>query len=46
MNDPYTPLPKGLKGIVRRVDDIGTVHIQWESGSSLGAVFEDKIQLI
>lgn len=46
MRDSYTPLPRGLTGIVRHVDDIGTVHIQWENGSSLGAVLEDKIQLI
>lgn len=45
MNDPYTPLPKGLKGIVRHVDDLGTVHINWENGSTLGAVLEDKIEL-
>lgn len=25
MNDPYNPLPKGLKGVVRHVDDLGTV---------------------
>ena len=45
MQDPYTPLPKGLKGIVRHVDDMGTVHIVWENGSTLGAVLEDKIKL-
>lgn len=45
MQDPYTPLPKGLKGIVRHVDDLGTVHINWESGSILGAVLGDKIEL-
>ena len=27
MQDTYTPLPKGLKGIVRHVDDMGTVHL-------------------
>lgn len=46
MQDPYMPLPKGLKGIVRNVDDMGTVHIVWENGSTLGAVFEDKIEII
>ncbi|MFF5996556.1 DUF4314 domain-containing protein [Lysinibacillus sp. KU-BSD001] len=46
MNDPYTPLEKGLTGTVRYVDDIGTVHINWENGSPLGAVLEDKIELI
>lgn len=46
MHDPYTPLPKGLQGIVRNVDDMGTVHIVWENGSTLGAVLEDKIEII
>ena len=46
MQDPYTPLPKGLKGIVRHVDDMGTVHTEWENGSTLGAVLEDKIEII
>ncbi len=45
MNDPYTPLRKGLKGVVLHVDDLGTVHVQWENGSTLGAVLEDKIEL-
>lgn len=46
MQDPYTPLLKGLKGIVRHVDDMGTVHVDWENGSTLGAVLEDKIEII
>ena len=46
MNDPYTSLEKGLTGTVRYVDDIGKVQINWENGSSLGAVLEDKIELI
>lgn len=44
--DPFTPLKKGLKGTVRYVDDMGTVHPVWDSGSTLGAVLEDKIALI
>ena len=45
MQDSFTPLPKGLKGIVRNVDDMGTVHVVWENGATLGAVLEDKIKL-
>lgn len=37
MNDPYVQMPAGLKGTVMFVDDIGTVHIDWDNGSSLGA---------
>lgn len=41
MNDPYVQMPAGLKGTVMFVDDIGTVHIDWENGSSLGACLFD-----
>ena len=39
MDDPYTRLTAGNKGTVRFVDDIGTIHISWDCGSSLGAVY-------
>ena len=39
MDDPYTSLTAGDKGTVRFVDDMGTVHISWDCGSSLGAVY-------
>lgn len=38
MDDPTAP-PEGTKGIVQFVDDIGTVHVAWESGGSLGVVY-------
>lgn len=45
MNDPYRYMPPGLKGIVKSVDDTGTVFVSWENGSSLGAVYgEDAIR--
>ena len=28
-------MPKGLKGIVDEVDDIGQIHVKWENRSSL-----------
>lgn len=37
MNDPY-PVPEGTKGTVINVDDVGTVHVRWENGSSLGLI--------
>lgn len=47
MSDEYTNIPKGTKGTVRSVDDMGTVHINWDTGSSLGAVYnEDKIKAL
>jgi len=36
---------KEKKGTVKYVDDIGTVHIRWDSGILLGAVLEDEIEL-
>lgn len=44
MDDIQAP-PVGTIGIVDHVDDIGTIHVNWENGSTLGAVFaEDEIE--
>jgi hypothetical protein len=37
MDDVQAP-PKGTKGVVIQVDDIGTMHVAWETGSTLGVV--------
>ena len=40
MNDHYkTTLLPGAQGTVIGVDDIGTIHVRWDCGSSLGVVF-------
>lgn len=46
MDDPYnTKLTPGCKGTVRCVDDIGTIHVSWDCGSSLGIVYgEDEFK--
>lgn len=46
INDPFTPLPKVLKGTVISVDDLGSVHTHWDNGTKLAALLEDKIELI
>jgi hypothetical protein len=47
MNDPYTKLTPGTKGTVTGVDDIGTIHVNWDSGSSLGVAYgEDSCRKI
>ena len=47
MNDPYTNLRLGDRGTVTLVDDIGTIHVNWDCGSTLGVVFgEDECQKI
>jgi hypothetical protein len=38
MDDVQTP-PSGCMGTVRFVDDIGTIHVAWDNGSSLGVVY-------
>lgn len=39
MDDPYnTKLRPGCKGTVCYVDGIGTIHVQWDCGSSLGLI--------
>jgi hypothetical protein len=39
MDDPYSKLKPGDKGTVSCVDDTGTVFVNWDCGSSLGAVY-------
>lgn len=47
MSDPYTNLRQGDRGTVILVDDIGTIHVNWDCGSSLGVVFgEDECRRI
>ena len=47
MDDPYTKLQPGDRGTVREVDDIGTIHVSWDCGSSLGVVDgEDEVMKI
>lgn len=37
MDDKQAP-PPGTCGVVEFVDDIGTIHVRWDNGSSLGVV--------
>lgn len=39
MDDPYSKLKPGDKGTVTGVDDIGTIHVSWDCGSSLGVAY-------
>lgn len=34
-------MPSGLKGTVKRVDDMGQIHMKWENGSSLALNIEE-----
>ena len=45
--DPYTKLKPGDRGIVDFVDDMGTIHVNWDNGSQLGLVpGEDQYKLL
>ena len=44
MDDPYREMTPGLKGVVTGVDDSGSIHVDWENGSTLAVVFgEDHV---
>lgn len=46
-SDPYTALTPGDVGTVELVDDAGTIHVAWDSGSHLGLIpGEDTYQLL
>lgn len=38
MDDPAAPLP-GTMGTVQYVDDIGSIHVLWENGSTLAVAY-------
>lgn len=42
MEDFQAP-PAGTKGIVRSVDDMGTIHVNWDTGSSLGVAYGEDV---
>jgi Domain of unknown function (DUF4314) len=36
--DAYTKLRPGTRGTVTLIDQLGTVHVQWDDGRNLGLV--------
>lgn len=47
MDDPYHPIAPGTKGTVVAVDDMGTIHMKWDNGRTLGLVpGEDQFKII
>jgi hypothetical protein len=46
MNDPYNKkLKPGDQGTVRLIDDIGTIFVDWDCGSTLGVAYgEDCVK--
>ena len=46
MDDIQAP-PKGTKGTVVGVDDIGSILVDWDNGSSLNVVYgEDRVEIV
>lgn len=46
MDDPQAP-PRGTRGTVLGVDDIGSVMVRWDNGSGLSSVYDkDKFRVI
>ena len=46
MKDKFAP-PSGTIGTVDFVDDIGQIHVKWESGGSLALIIgEDDFEVI
>ena len=37
--DDFQAPPYGTLGIIRNIDDMGTIHVSWDNGSSLGLVY-------
>jgi hypothetical protein len=44
--DDIQAVPNGTKGTVDHVDDIGTIHVIWDNGSTLGLASEDIFKII
>ena len=47
MEDPYAPIEAGTEGDVVYVDDMGTLHMKWDNGRSLGVdPFADRFEVV
>lgn len=41
------PVPRGTLGTVTGIDDLGTIHVNWDNHSTLGIVIDvDKFEIV
>lgn len=40
--DDVNAVPNGTEGTVAFVDDVGTIHVDWDNGSGLGLTEADR----
>lgn len=46
-SDPYSPIPPGTRGTVEFIDDVGTLHMRWDNGRTLGMVIgQDQFKVL
>lgn len=41
MDDPYAPIPSGMRGTVEHVDDAAQIHMRWDNGRTLAIIPEE-----
>lgn len=41
MDDPYAPIPRGMRGTVEHVDDAAQIHMCWDNGRTLAIIPEE-----
>lgn len=47
LNDPYANIETGTQGTVKFVDGVGTLHMEWDNGRTLGIILdEDKFKVL
>lgn len=47
LDDPYSKLKEGDEGTISHIDDMKTIHVKWDNGSTLGLIPEvDHYQIL